>query len=85
MVGSHGKSNDGPLPGRQTEQPNAGPDFPAEHDLSRAKHESQRVRQQVQEVDIEEDARGLRQTGDLSGPEGASQESRGTRGSRQQE
>jgi hypothetical protein len=85
MVGSHNKSNDGPLPGRQTEQPNAGPDFPAEHDLHRAKHESQRVRQQVQEVDIEEDARGLRQTGDLSGPEGVNQESREKRGSRQQE
>lgn len=74
----------GRLPGRQTEVPNAGDDFPAEHDLSRAKHQSQGVRQQVQETDIEEDARGLRDTGDLGGPEGANQESRG-RGSRQQE
>ena len=85
MVGSHHKSNQGPLPGRQTEQPNAGPDFPAEHDLKRAKDLPERVRQQVQEVDIEEDARGLRQTGDLSGPEGVNQESREKRGSRQQE
>ncbi|HVG47782.1 MAG TPA: hypothetical protein VM899_06560 [Rubellimicrobium sp.] len=74
----------GRLPGRQTEVPNAGDDFPAEHDLKRAKHQPQGVRQQVQETDIEEDARGLRDTGDLGGPEGASQESRG-RGSRQQE
>ena len=85
MVGSHHKSGQGPLPGRQTEQPNAGPDFPAEHDLSRAKHQSSQMRQQVQEVHIEGDARGLRQTGDLSGPEGANQEARGDRGSRQQE
>ena len=85
MVGSHDKSDNGPLPGRQTEQPNAGPEFPAERDLKRAKHESQRVRQQVQETDIQEDARGLRSTGDLSGPEGANQEARGDRGSRQQE
>ncbi len=84
MVGSHDKSGQGQLPGRQTEQPNAGDDFPAEHDLKRAKHQPQSVRQQVQETDIEEDARGLRDTGDLGGPEGANQESRG-RGSRQQE
>lgn len=85
MVGSHDKSGQGQLPGRQTEQPNAGPDFPAEHDLKRAKQMSERVRQQLQETDIQEDARGLRDTGDLSGPEGANQESRGSRGSRQQE
>ena len=85
MVGSHDKSGQGPLPGRQTEVPNAGDDFPAEHDLKRAKHQSQSVRQQVQETDIQEDARGLRDTGDLGGPEGANQESRGSRGSRQQE
>jgi hypothetical protein len=85
MVGSHHKSGQGPLPGRQTEVPNAGDDFPAERDLSRAKHQPQSVRQQVQEAPIEGDARGLRDTGDLRGPEGANQESRGKRGSRQQE
>lgn len=85
MVGSHDKSGQGQLPGRQTEQPNAGPDFPAERDLSRAKHMTAQQRQQLQEGHIEGDARGLRSTGDLSGPEGAHQEARGDRGSRQQE
>ena len=74
----------GRLRGRQTEVPNAGDDFPAEHDLNRAKHMPESIRQRLQETDIREDARGLRDTGDLGGPEGAHQESRG-RGSRQQE
>jgi hypothetical protein len=85
MVGSHDKSAQGPLPGRQTEVGKAGKDFPAEHDLKRAKDLPESVRDRIQEVDIEEDARGLRSTGDLGGPEGAHQESRGDRGSRQEE
>jgi hypothetical protein len=85
MVGSHHKSGQGPLPGRQTEVPNAGDDFPAEHDLKRAKDLPQSVRDRLRETDIQEDARGLRSTGDLGAPEGANQESRGDRGSRQQE
>ena len=84
MIESHDKSQQGPLPGRQTEQPNAGPDFPAEHDLQRAKHTPESIRDRIREVDIQEDARGLRQTGDLSAPMGDNQEAR-TRGTHQEE
>ena len=84
MVGSHDKSQQGQLPGRQTEIPNAGDDFPAEHDLNRAKHTPESIRQRMQETDIQEDARGLRDTGDLSAPMGDNQESR-RRGTHQQE
>ena len=84
MVGSHEKSGQGQLPGRQTEQPNAGPDFPAEHDLKRAKDLPESIRDRIQEVDIEEDARGLRDTGDLSAPMGDNQEAR-RRGTHQEE
>ena len=84
MVGSHHKSDQGPLPGRQTEQPNAGPDFPAEHDMKRAKDLPESVRARLQETDVQEDARGLRETGDLSAPMGDNQESR-RRGTHQQE
>jgi hypothetical protein len=83
MVGSKHKSHNNPLPGRQTEVPNAGADFPAEHDLKRAKDLPESVRDRLRETDIQKDARGLRDTGDLSGPEGDAQESRGDRGSRQ--
>ena len=85
MVGSHKKSDQGPLPGRQTEVPKAGDEFPAERDLKRAKDLPESIRDRLRETDIEEDARGLRSTGDLGGPEGAAQESRGDRGSRQEE
>lgn len=85
MAGSHDKSDRGPLPGRQTEVPKGGRDFPAERDLKRAKDMPQSLRDRLRETDIEEDARGLRSTGDLGGPEGANQESRGDRGSRQEE
>ena len=74
----------GRLPGRQTEVPNAGEDFPADHDLKRQKHTPESIRQRVQETDIREDARGLRDTGDLSAPMGDNQESR-RRGTHQQE
>ncbi len=74
----------GRLPGRQTEVPNAGEEFPAEHDLSRAKHTPESIRQRLQETDIQEDARGLRDTGDLSAPMGDGQESR-RRGTHQEE
>ena len=84
MVGSHRKSDQGPLPGRQTEVPNAGDDFPAERDLKRAKDLPESVRDRIRETDIEEDARGLRQTGDLSAPMGDNQESR-RRGTHQEE
>ena len=85
MIGSHDKSDQGPLPGRQTEVRKADRDFPAERDMKRAKDLPPSVRDRIRETDIEEDARGLRSTGDLGGPEGARQESRGDRGSRQEE
>jgi hypothetical protein len=66
----------GPLPGRQTEVPNAGDEFPAARDLKRAKDLPPSVRDRIREVDIQEDARGLRDTGDLGAPLGDHQESR---------
>ena len=83
MVGSHDKSGQGQLPGRQTEMPNAGDEFPAEHDLKRAKDLPESIRARLQETDIQEDARGLRDTGDLSAPMGDNQEAR-TRGTHQE-
>ena len=40
----------GRLPGRQTEVPNAGDDFPAEHDLKRAKEVPQSIRERIDET-----------------------------------
>lgn len=74
----------GPGPGRQTEPPDAGGEFPAAHDLKRAKDLPQSVRERLREVDLPGDARGLRDTGDLGAPLGSSQESR-TRGTHQEE
>ncbi len=71
------KNKPGPLPGRQTEVANAGEDFPAEHDLQRAKELPQSVRERLREVDLDGQARGLGDTGDLSAPAGDNQESRG--------
>ncbi|MBP1806554.1 hypothetical protein [Rubellimicrobium aerolatum] len=85
MVGSNkSDTRQGTLPGRQTEPPNAGPEFPAEHDLKRAKDLPESVRERIREVDVTEDARGLRETGDLRGPRGDDQEAR-TRGTHQGE
>lgn len=77
MVGSHGKSGNGPLPGRQTEQPNAGKDFPAEHDLKRAKEVPQSIRERIDETGLSRRTPGLKETGDLRGPLGDDQDSRG--------
>ena len=66
----------GPLPGRQTEVGNAGEEFPAEHDLKRAKDLPQSVRERLREVDLDGPARGLGDTGDLHEPRGDNQESR---------
>lgn len=66
----------GQLPGRQTEVANAGHEFPAEHDLKRAKDVPQSVRERLREVDLSGKARGLGDTGDLHEPRGE-QESRG--------
>jgi hypothetical protein len=77
MVGSHNKSNTGPLPGRQTEVPNAGPEFPAEHDLKRAKEVPQSIRERIDETGLSRETPGLKQTGDLRGPLGDDQDSRG--------
>lgn len=78
MAGKNIPNRPGPLPGRQTEVPNAGEDFPAEHDLKRAKHVPESIRDRIREVDIDEDREtpGLRDTGDLGGPMGDDQESR---------
>lgn len=77
----------GALPGRQTEPRNAGEGFPAAHDLKRAKEVPQSIRERIREVDVREDAqggaRGLHDAGDLEGPRGDGQESRG-RGSNQE-
>lgn len=70
------KNKPGPLPGRQTEVANAGEDFPAEHDLQRAKDLPQSVRERLREVEGGVAARGLGDTGDLSAPSGDNQESR---------
>ncbi len=69
-------SKPGPLPGRQTEVANAGEEFPAEHDLKRAKDLPQSVRERLREVDGGGTARGLGDTGDLGAPLGDNQESR---------
>ena len=67
----------GNLPGRQTEQPNAGTDFPAERDLKRAKDLPQSVRERIDETGIRRETPGLKETGDLRAPLGDSQDSRG--------
>ncbi|TNC74169.1 hypothetical protein [Rubellimicrobium roseum] len=77
MVGSHDKSDQGPLPGRQTEVPNAGPGFPAEHDLKRAKEVPQSIRERIDETGVTRETPGLKETGDLRGPLGDNQDSRG--------
>lgn len=74
----------GRLPGRQTEQPKAGEEFPAERDLKRVKDLPQGARERLREVDVQEDAKGLRDTGDETGPRGDDQESR-RRGTHQEE
>ncbi len=77
MVGSHDKSGQGSLPGRQTEQPNAGDDVRAEHDLKRAKDVPQSIRERIQETGVTRETPGLKQTGDLRAPLGDDQDSRG--------
>jgi hypothetical protein len=77
MVGSHGKSNDGPLPGRQTEVPSSGDDARAEHDLKRAKQVPQSIRERIDETGLSRETPGLKQTGDLRAPLGDDQDSRG--------
>ncbi|WP_210529451.1 hypothetical protein [Rubellimicrobium arenae] len=77
MVGSNNSdTRQGNLPGRQTEQPNAGPEFDARHDLDRQKHMPDSVRDRIQEVNRGGEARGLHDTGDLSAPMGDNQEAR---------
>jgi len=67
----------GRLPGRQTEVPNAGDDFPAEHDLKRAKEVPQSIRERIDETGVRRETPGLKETGDLRAPLGDDQDSRG--------
>ena len=83
MVGWHDKSGQGQLPGWQTAMPNAGDERPAEHDLKRAEDLPGSVRARLQEPDMQEDARGLRDTGALSAPTGDNHDAR-TRGTHQE-